>query len=80
MIHDPVCRHDDPRINGVAKADASTPAPASLRRTLPDICLELRSKIDAFLCEQIDDDVLRGVQSQVRVSMDVIGEALRRYG
>ncbi|GAB1320867.1 3'-phosphoadenosine 5'-phosphosulfate sulfotransferase [Madurella fahalii] len=80
MIHDPVCRHDDPRINGVAKAHASAQALASLRRTLPDICFELRGKIDAFLCEQTDDEVLRNVQNQVRVSMGVIGEALRRYG
>jgi FAD synthetase len=34
----------------------------------------------AFLEEQIDDEVLRNVQSQVRVSMGVIEEALCRYG
>ncbi|KAK4114947.1 adenine nucleotide alpha hydrolases-like protein [Canariomyces notabilis] len=57
-----------------------TPAASSMRRTLPDICFEIRNKIDAFLCEETDDDVLRKVQNQVRVSIDVIGEALRRYG
>jgi FAD synthetase len=89
MIHDSVRRqHNDARINGVSPkpADASTqmpaptPAASSMRRTLPDICFEIRNKIDAFLCEETDDDVLRKVQNQVRVSIDVIGEALRRYG
>jgi FAD synthetase len=40
----------------------------------------LRAKIDAFLAEQTDDDVLRNAQRQVRVSMGVIHDSLRRYG
>lgn len=80
MIQNSGYRHSDLRVNGVAKPDASPQPPAPPRRTLPEICFELRSKIDAFLAEQTSDDVLRKVQNQVRVSMDVIGEALRRYG
>ncbi|KAH8905620.1 putative FAD synthetase [Coniochaeta sp. PMI_546] len=49
-------------------------------RTLPDICHTLRRKLDAFLDEQTEDQVLRNVQSQARISMGIISEALRRYG
>ncbi|OIW28903.1 phosphoadenosine phosphosulfate reductase [Coniochaeta ligniaria NRRL 30616] len=49
-------------------------------RTLPDICHTLRRKLDAFLDEQTEDEVLRNVQSQARVSVGVISEALQRYG
>ncbi|KAF4630964.1 hypothetical protein G7Y89_g7176 [Cudoniella acicularis] len=55
-------------------------APSDAPRTLPDICQLLRRKIIAFLEEQTDDEELRNVQSQVRVSMRVIEEALSRYG
>ncbi|KAK0637406.1 hypothetical protein B0T17DRAFT_484371 [Bombardia bombarda] len=91
----PSC-HDDARINGggataLAKKPQVTLAAKSTspispnhspqpRRNFPDVCYELRHKIDTFLAEQIDDKVLRGVQSQVSVSMEVIEEALRRYG
>jgi FAD synthetase len=50
------------------------------RRTLPEVCYTLRRKLNAFLDEQTDDEVLRNVQSQARVSMGVIDEALHRYG
>ncbi|KAK4177288.1 putative FAD synthetase [Triangularia setosa] len=82
MIHDAVARQEVPRTNGVAtKPDEPTPVAQQPQRTLPDICYELRGKIDAFLTEDITDDhVLRNVQSQIRVSMGVIEEALRQYG
>lgn len=77
-------RRQDARINGVTgviKADPAAPLTrVALPRTLPDICFELQAKIDAFLGEQTDDQVLRNVQSQVRASMGVVQEALRRYG
>jgi FAD synthetase len=77
-------RRQEARINGVTsitKTDPATPLTrVALPRALPDICFELQAKIDAFLCEQTDDQVLRNVQSQVRVSMGVVQEALRRYG
>ncbi|KAG7290190.1 hypothetical protein NEMBOFW57_000188 [Staphylotrichum longicolle] len=85
MTASPACQHQqDARINGIAKSESDSDSGVltrgSLRRTLPDICFELQAKIDAFLSEQTDDAVLRNVQSQVRVSMDVIQQALRRYG
>ncbi|CAK7200374.1 3'-phosphoadenosine 5'-phosphosulfate sulfotransferase [Sporothrix eucalyptigena] len=47
----------------------------------PDVCYELSSKIRAFLAEDIpaSNKLLHNVQSQVRVSVDVIEQALRRY-
>lgn len=85
MTASPACQHQqDARINGIAKSESDSDSGVltrgALRRTLPDICFELQAKIDAFLSEQTDDAVLRNVQSQVRVSMDVIQQALRRYG
>ena len=71
----------DERVNGITKTDDAGPVTrGSMSRTLPDICFELQAKIDAFLAEQTDDHVLRNVQSQIKVSMGVITEALRRYG
>jgi FAD synthetase len=74
MTQDAGRQHQDAKLNGVTKPDAA------LERTLPDICYELQAKIDAFLSETTDDEVLRNVQAQVRTSMKVIWEALRRYG
>ena len=68
---------DDSRANGVAK-DASV---SDARTPLPAICYELRKKVLAFLDEKIEDDEgLQKVQRQVRISVDVIDDALRRYG
>jgi FAD synthetase len=80
MTENMVCEGPDVRINGAAKTDRSALTRGSSTRTLPQICFELQAKIDAFLCEETEDDVLCGVQSQVKVSMAVIQEALRRYG
>ncbi|KAK4152643.1 hypothetical protein C8A00DRAFT_44298 [Chaetomidium leptoderma] len=82
MTANSACQHQqDARINGTTKPNTG----AALTRgvlppALPEICFELQAKIDAFLCEQTDDRALRKVQSQVRESMGVIQEALRRYG
>ncbi|KAK3296334.1 uncharacterized protein B0H64DRAFT_168112 [Chaetomium fimeti] len=73
-------RQHDARVNGITKTDTPAAIHGPTPRALPDICFELRAKIDAFLEEQPDDGVLRNVQRQVRVSMDVIQESLRRYG
>lgn len=45
------------------------------------ICASLRIKVLAFLDEDhTDNKVLRSLQGHVRVAMEVIVEALRRYG
>lgn len=66
------------RVNGAA--ESASASLSDVPRTLPEVCGELRRKVTAFLEEETDDKVLRGVQSQIRVSMGVIEEALRRYG
>ncbi|CAG7555928.1 unnamed protein product [Fusarium equiseti] len=53
----------------------STPPPRSLR----DKCLELRDKVEAFIAEEPETQLLRDVQSQVRKSIEVVDEALQRY-
>jgi FAD synthetase len=65
----------DSRVNGITK-----PGPGSdASRTIPEIYDKLRHKVIAFLEEQTDDLMLQNVQSQVRLSMGVIQEALCRY-
>ena len=55
------------------------PADASTPRSLRDVGLELRGRIDAFLAEDPQTSLLRSVQAQLRLSMGVAEEALRRY-
>lgn len=76
MTQDAPSHQDGPRVNGAPKPAASASAPPAL----PEVCRELRRKVTAFLEEQTDSKVLQAVQSQVRVSMGVIEEAMRRYG
>lgn len=58
-----------------AKPQSAEPAPRSLR----DVCLAMRDKVDAFLAEEQDTPLLRSVQAQLRVSMGVVEEALAKY-
>ncbi|UPL02624.1 hypothetical protein LCI18_013558 [Fusarium solani-melongenae] len=51
------------------------PPPRSLR----DKCIEIKDKVDAFLAEDPDTQILRDVQAQLRVSIGVVEEALERY-
>lgn len=67
---------DEARVNGAAKTALSDKT-----GPLPEICYELRNKLLAFLDETIEDDeTLQNVQRQVRISIAVIDDALRRYG
>ncbi|GKT97449.1 phosphoadenosine phosphosulfate reductase [Colletotrichum tofieldiae] len=58
-----------------AKPHSSEPSP----RSFYDVCDELRLRVDAFLAEDQNTEVLRNVQAQLRVSMGVVEEALARY-
>ncbi|KAM5360658.1 hypothetical protein ACJZ2D_013618 [Fusarium nematophilum] len=49
-------------------------------RSLRDKCLEVKDKVDAFLAEEPDTQLLRDVQAQLRVSIEVVEEALDKYG
>ncbi|CAK7272236.1 3'-phosphoadenosine 5'-phosphosulfate sulfotransferase [Sporothrix epigloea] len=66
-----------------SKATAAVDAPPSRpqHHTFPDVCYKLRHKVQAFLADEIpaSDELLRNVQNQVRASVNVIDEALRRY-
>ena len=43
------------------------------------LCILLRSRIEAFLQEDLATQKLRNVQAQTRIALDVIIEALNRY-
>src|SRR5436190_11153380 len=58
-----------------AKPKCADPPP----RSLHDVCLELRERVDAFLAEDPETFLLRNVHRQLRVSMGVVEEALGRY-
>lgn len=76
MVQEAPSHQDNVQVNGVVKPVAVSDTP----RPLPVICDELRRKVIAFLEEQTDDVVLQNVQSQVRVTMGIIEEAMRRFG
>lgn len=77
MTQDAPYDQHGPRVNG-ASEPASVPAPGT-PPPLALVCGELRRKVTAFLKEEPKDKVLRAVQDQVRVSLGVIEEAMRRY-
>lgn len=65
-----------PVLNGYpAKPECADPPP----RSLHDVCLELRERVDAFLAEEPERPLLRNVQAQLRVSMGIVEEALGRH-
>lgn len=58
----------------MAHPDGVLPTPA-----LRSLCRDIKGKIEAFLAEDIETGVLRRVQEQTRLSLQVAGEALQRY-
>jgi hypothetical protein len=65
-----------PVLNGYpAKPKCAVPPP----RSLHDVCLQLKERVDAFLAEEPERPLLRNVQAQLRVSMGVVEEALGRH-
>lgn len=47
--------------------------------SLYEACVAMRDKVDAFLAEEMTAPLLRRAQEQVRVSVQVVDEALERY-
>lgn len=47
--------------------------------SLHALSLQLSEKIDSFLAEEPQTPLLRNVQAQLRVSIGVVEEALRKY-
>ena len=48
-------------------------------RSLSDVCLALREKLDAFLATEQEKPLLRTVQARLRVSMELAEQALKQY-
>lgn len=47
--------------------------------SLYEACVAMRDKVDAFLAEEMTAPLLRRAQEQVRISVQVVDEALERY-
>lgn len=61
--------------NGGVKPDEAATGTPSLRQ----VCLELQDKVEAFLAQDVDTKILKGVQAQVKEAVGVIDEALEKY-
>lgn len=68
-----------PAIPNAGSAAASQPPAAPSHASLYDVCYALNKKIDAFLAEEVDEPRLRDVQSRLRVSLDLVEQALKKY-
>lgn len=77
MPHHHLANGVAPAANGGVKEPPAAAAAAS--PSLRQVCLELQAKVDAFLAEKVDTDLLKGVQSRVREAISVIDDALERY-
>ena len=49
------------------------------KQSIAEICSQMKDRVEGFLCEEPETEMLRNVQAQVRLSMDVVGEALDQY-
>lgn len=64
--------------NGASNAPRNAPAH---HRSLLDVCLDAQRKVATFLSEpDPGSEILRAVQQQVQVSLDVVDKALEDYG
>lgn len=59
--------------------DRSTPLVPESPLSFPDICARIHDRISTFLIEETNEQNLRSVQEQTRISLGVISEALDRY-
>ncbi|KAI0967653.1 phosphoadenosine phosphosulfate reductase [Xylaria arbuscula] len=58
---------------------AGADSASSSHRSLKDICLEVRKKVDGFLAETPSNPLLRDLQARVRQTIGVVDEAFQRY-
>ncbi|KAI7788523.1 fad synthetase [Diaporthe eres] len=75
MPHHHLVNGVSPTANGGVKEPPAAAASLSLRQ----VCLELQAKVDAFLAQEVESGLLKGVQSHAREAISVIDEALERY-
>lgn len=72
-----LCTDAQPHPNGTTLNGTADRTQQDLH--FPEICYRLRAKLLTFLEEQPTNKTLQAVQGQVRISMDVIDQALQRY-
>ena len=72
--------------HAVINATAPTPATSARPRadtvpadSLRSLCGDVAARVNAFLTEDLQTEILRAVQRQTREALEVIGDALRRY-
>lgn len=65
--------------NGTAATTTNAGASAAAPPTLRQVCLELQDKVEAFLAEDVETKLLKGLQAQVKEAVGVIDEALDKY-
>ena len=79
MPHHHLTNGVSPTANGGVKEPPAAPAPAPASLSLRQVCLQLQAKVDAFLAQEVETGLLKGVQSHVREATSVINDALERY-
>ncbi|PNP39253.1 hypothetical protein TGAMA5MH_08671 [Trichoderma gamsii] len=68
-----------PAMAAIAMANGHGAAQNPPYGSLYDACVAMRDKVDAFLAEEMTAPLLRRAQEQVRISVQVVDEALERY-
>ena len=48
-------------------------------QSLPALCADLHTRVEAFLAQDFEAENLRSAQAQTRISLGIIREALERY-
>lgn len=80
MLQGPDCLQNGAAAAGcTANGDAAAAGVSTATPSLRQVCLELRDKVEAFLAENVETKLLKGVQAQVKEAMGVIDEALEKY-
>lgn len=74
MNHDSSFAQNGAPVNGAAKPSAS-----DIPRTLEEVAVGLRRKVFNLLELETNDELLQNLQKQIRISIEVIEESLRRY-
>lgn len=78
MAQEAVSSTGDVYTNGHVKPEvAANGIPASV--SLPELCLQLRHRVNAFVDQQTDDESIRLTQKQTKISLEVVEDALKRY-
>lgn len=68
------------RESGAAPAlNGASDKPHNANRPLREVCYEMKKKVDAFLSREPDTPLLAKTQAQLRVSLQVVDEALEKY-